>query len=337
MAVSSAAVSVSVSVGELSSLVARQYARALSSSTLVFYPSSTVRTLVAHDVRWQLRVVPSLLAKSRAQPQPHPASAPAPAPAPAPADVFAPPYNADLLVGTLPSHAVLLNKFCVVPEHFLLVTQHFESQDRPPAPDTIALAYSIIKHARTDTLAFYNCGKDSGASQPHRHVQFIPLDADGIPVEKMLDRIEKDGREMGESTIHIDPHQERTACRLTMRYADADGAGSRTCTCAPRTVAALYRPPEWERGRGVPRASLHRAPRLHVPRPYGRQQPCRCGRRSAVVQHSHLAQGDAPHPAQQGELHAQPRRRWRNRDQCQFTRYVCVFPTSQQARRCSVR
>ena len=49
-----------------------------------------------------------------------------------PADPFAPPYIPNLFVAEAdstqledgePSHVVLLNKFCVVPRHFLLVTK----------------------------------------------------------------------------------------------------------------------------------------------------------------------------------------------------------------------
>jgi sulfate adenylyltransferase (ADP) / ATP adenylyltransferase len=69
----------------------------------------------------------------------------------------------------------------------------------------------------SELLAFFNCGWDSGASQKHCHVQCIEVrredlrgteatqdsnadeeddDAEGlIPIEKLLSRIEKDGRE----------------------------------------------------------------------------------------------------------------------------------------------
>lgn len=61
-------------------------------------------------------------------------------------------------------------------------------------------------------MAFYNCGKVSGASQPHQHIQFAELggkdeqEASGVdkkarnsvPVEELLDRIVKDGKEEGE-------------------------------------------------------------------------------------------------------------------------------------------
>lgn len=85
----------------------------------------------------------------------------------------------------------------------------FEPQHLPPAPSTLALAYRILQsHASSggELLGFYNCGAVSGASQPHRHVQFIEVDGPeaemegrrGTPMEKLLERIERDGKEYGE-------------------------------------------------------------------------------------------------------------------------------------------
>lgn len=149
-------------------------------------------------------------------------------------DVFAPPYVPNLHVKDLgKDHVMLLNKFCVVPQHFLMVTREFASQDLPPSPSTLALAYRIVAAHKastgTELLSFYNCGKTSGASQPHRHLQFVqcpPLDTTSseaiesgrlseqeqdriteseykIPVEALLDRIEKDGKE--EDSVHALP------------------------------------------------------------------------------------------------------------------------------------
>ena len=53
---------------------------------------------------------------------------------------------------------------------------------------------------QTSTLAFLTChsqgGDNSGASQPHKHIQFLPLeDEDGPPIEELARaaKIDKDG------------------------------------------------------------------------------------------------------------------------------------------------
>jgi len=124
------------------------------------------------------------------------------------------------------------------------VTSTFETQNLPPSPSTLALSYRILlshnsKNAirsNTEIFSFYNCGPLSGASQPHRHLQFVEVggekfdevgnliqqnqddeqeddddDEEGdeeeggaggrkvpIPIDELLKRIEKDGKEHGE-------------------------------------------------------------------------------------------------------------------------------------------
>ncbi|GEQ66901.1 hypothetical protein JCM33374_g564 [Metschnikowia sp. JCM 33374] len=87
---------------------------------------------------------------------------------------------------------VVLNKFPVVPAHFMLVTKSFKSQDTPLSPNELVATFSILSalsssDTRKNWFAFYNCGPASGASQPHKHVQFMSLPDDFHPfVEKLV-------------------------------------------------------------------------------------------------------------------------------------------------------
>lgn len=89
-------------------------------------------------------------------------------------DPFLPPYSDDLFVGDVsPTHVALLNKFPVAPDHLLIVTRAFESQD-----SALGLADFTALEAcmdELDGLAFYNAGGAAGASQPHKHLQLVPL------------------------------------------------------------------------------------------------------------------------------------------------------------------
>jgi ATP adenylyltransferase len=54
----------------------------------------------------------------------------------------------------------------------------FQPQNSPLTPSDLTQAYLLVRAARnssTPIFAFYNCGANSGASQPHKHIQFIPL------------------------------------------------------------------------------------------------------------------------------------------------------------------
>ncbi|PPQ98785.1 hypothetical protein CVT24_003343, partial [Panaeolus cyanescens] len=116
-------------------------------------------------------------------------------------DPFAPPYNPNLYIGELKDEetqeefVILLNKFSVVAHHFLLVTKEFKSQASPLSPTELLQAYLFLSAARKlgkQYFAFYNCGDNSGASQPHKHIQFLPLDEDcedGPPIEVLAHKV----------------------------------------------------------------------------------------------------------------------------------------------------
>ncbi len=99
------------------------------------------------------------------------------------------PYEQDLFVADLsPTHLVLLNKFNVMNYHILMVTREFESQeDLLTAADFQALAIAL---SEIDGLAFYNGGKTAGSSQPHKHLQLVPLplvpDSPRLPIESLM-------------------------------------------------------------------------------------------------------------------------------------------------------
>lgn len=100
------------------------------------------------------------------------------------------PYDESLYVGPLAgTHVCLLNKYNVVEHHLLAVTREYEDQEEYL---TVAdFAAFLAGLAEYDSLAFYNGGVTAGASQPHKHLQFVPLPmtADGppVPLEPLID------------------------------------------------------------------------------------------------------------------------------------------------------
>ncbi|KAK4057618.1 bifunctional AP-4-A phosphorylase/ADP sulfurylase [Microbotryomycetes sp. JL221] len=115
-------------------------------------------------------------------------------------DPFSPPYPEGMFVtedsvyedeeDTIgEKFVVLLNKFCVTPRHFLIVTKDFAPQTSPLTPLELVATYSILKQlgSKEKHLAFFNCGPLSGASQPHKHLQFIPLSNGVAPFDAFID------------------------------------------------------------------------------------------------------------------------------------------------------
>jgi ATP adenylyltransferase len=95
-------------------------------------------------------------------------------PKPKPGNPFADP-DPELLIGDVgPLHRALLNKYHVVENHVLVVTREFVDQEvLLDRADFEALVRCLPGDGRA--IAFYNGGRDSGASQPHKHLQIVTL------------------------------------------------------------------------------------------------------------------------------------------------------------------
>jgi ATP adenylyltransferase len=148
-------------------------------------------------------------------------------------DPFDQPEAALIVRDLTPTHRALLNKFSVLREHLLVVTRAHVDQTAPlDARDFEALAL-VMKDA--EVLAFYNGGREAGASQGHKHLQVVTLPLSprhSIPMDALLVQ-DKD--------------------RLPFRHAFT--------RLAPGQVA---KPAEMERAY----RDLHRAAGLEFPQPY---------------------------------------------------------------------
>ena len=158
--------------GTLSALLAERTEHARLSGALQFLPT-TVEVIEQDGIPFQVRIVESLAGKK---------TAPA---AGANADPFLP-HDPDLFVAPIsPTHIALLNKFNVVERHLLIVTRVFEDQrSQLTQKDCEAV---LIALTEIDGVAFYNAGREAGASQSHKHLQLLPYDAIGpLPIEPLF-------------------------------------------------------------------------------------------------------------------------------------------------------
>lgn len=152
--------------------------RALASGALA--PIATeVQAVEDAGVVFQLRSVAALREKPRA----------GGAAAGAGRNPFLPPYEDGLYVADVSAtHVCLLNKFPVFAHHALLVTRAFAPQE---APLTVADFDALLRGlAGVNALGFYNGGRVAGASQPHKHLQLVPLPlvegGAGTPVDAVV-------------------------------------------------------------------------------------------------------------------------------------------------------
>ncbi|MCL4201113.1 MAG: hypothetical protein KJ000_01370 [Pirellulaceae bacterium] len=133
------------------------------------------------------------------------------------------PYESALFVADAGAEYVcLLNKFNVVEHHLLIVTRDFVHQDRPLEVADFAVWWRCLNEY--ESLGFYNGGTLAGASQPHRHMQLVPLPlADSgarIPIEPLLDT--DDRRSPGCQPVAVregEPEWLMASSRLPFRHA----------------------------------------------------------------------------------------------------------------------
>ncbi|BCO33191.1 hypothetical protein TspCOW1_32940 [Thiohalobacter sp. COW1] len=154
-------------------------------------PIETQQALLERDgVTWVVRRVSSLARKARDRERRQTQNDAGPS------NPFLPP-EADLTIGAVGhGHLCIFNKFNVIEHHILLVTRAFEHQECLLTPaDFSALAWCMRERGG---LGFYNGGQVAGASQTHKHLQWIPLPLLGtgpaVPITPLLDGPDAPGR-----------------------------------------------------------------------------------------------------------------------------------------------
>ena len=86
---------------------------------------------------------------------------------------------------TNPTHLLLLNKYPIIASHFILATKTNKQQTHILEQDDLEATFACLKawqegsadgSKRKRLFSFFNSGDNSGASQPHRHLQFLPVE-----------------------------------------------------------------------------------------------------------------------------------------------------------------
>ncbi|GAA5815203.1 hypothetical protein MFLAVUS_008709 [Mucor flavus] len=160
-------------------LVENKFSQAKESKDLLYFESTETKK-ESNGVEFAVTLVPALAQKpsdnkNKDTEKPNPFLNPNPA----------------LVVKELDEHLIILNKFAVIPNHLLIVTKEFKKQSEPPMPNDLYEAFKVIQELGP-SLAFFNCGDNSGASQAHKHIQVIPLKRDSKPqppIKKLYDEI----------------------------------------------------------------------------------------------------------------------------------------------------
>jgi ATP adenylyltransferase len=137
------------------------------------------------------------------------------------------PYDRELWVANVGTqHAVLLNKFNVIDNHLLIITRHYEEQQLLLTDADLAALIELVAHH--GGLGFFNGGSEAGASQHHKHLQWIPgIELQGklcVPVEAHLHHVDAGNWQMLEKPFPmalatLDHHREPVT-QFTAFYRD---------------------------------------------------------------------------------------------------------------------
>ncbi|MCJ1363143.1 bifunctional AP-4-A phosphorylase/ADP sulfurylase [Acarospora aff. strigata] len=166
----------------LSTLVKQKYDTAKAGQSLIFSHTHLALIRIA-AVPFQLRYCPALSKKPTEDDHPNQKSPSSKRP-----DPFADPPS-DLLIAQIPhgqpTHTLVLNKYPVISSHFILATKSYKRQTDLLDSCDLAITFDCLKAWASGIdpsgtpkklFAFFNSGPHSGASQAHRHVQFLPVE-----------------------------------------------------------------------------------------------------------------------------------------------------------------
>ncbi|KAJ3430610.1 ap-4-a phosphorylase ii [Anaeramoeba flamelloides] len=103
-------------------------------------------------------------------------------------DPFENPSTHSLFITQLnEQYSLIFNKFYFVPKHVLIVTTDFVNQNTSLTKDDFEVTMQVIE--ALEGMAYFNHGPESGMSQPHRHIQVVPLpliEEKRPPIETLL-------------------------------------------------------------------------------------------------------------------------------------------------------
>ena len=115
-------------------------------------------------------------------------------------DPFLPPFEEGLFIQDLQDHRIIANKFALVKYHILVTSKLFEDQNSLLGPKDFSASFPPMKGLKG--LCFYNGGPVSGASQPHRHIQVMPISKD-FP-QAIVSQIDLEMKESAVDSSQID-------------------------------------------------------------------------------------------------------------------------------------
>ncbi|QLL31172.1 hypothetical protein HG536_0B00330 [Torulaspora globosa] len=162
-------------------LISKKYEEAVNNGHLCFTESTTKKLKDANSgMNYVVSYAPSLASKPERGDQPD-------------KNPFAEPEPELTVVENVADgeYKLLLNKFPIVPEHTLLVTNTFKDQKSPLSPLDLMTAYNLLLKLDDEDenkrhMMIYNSGPSSGSSQDHKHLQTLRLPQNFVTLQDRI-------------------------------------------------------------------------------------------------------------------------------------------------------
>lgn len=183
--------------------VASKFAQARANKDLIFSDTelSILRSQTLHAAI-QLRYCPALKTKptkdslpQKSNKKPDPFEDPVP----------------ELLIARTDAHNLVLNKYPVIENHFIAATVTNKLQTDLLEEDDLSVTHECLRAWSNDAVsgsqhalfAFFNSGEHSGASQSHRHLQFLPIEDMATSEDREWQLLCQDMRQRAHDTLPL--------------------------------------------------------------------------------------------------------------------------------------
>jgi ATP adenylyltransferase len=130
-----------------------------------------------------------------------------------------------LTVGSFGSHHVaILNKFPVCDRHLVLARREFAEQREPLDYEDFRVLAELL--SGYGGLGFFNGGASAGASQRHKHVQWLPAAPGNATLDPLIADLSQDAAELHVEVHPVLPVRHLFVRVMAERAADVDGSAA---------------------------------------------------------------------------------------------------------------
>lgn len=141
-------------------------------------------------------------------------------------------------------HVAILNKFPVCDRHLVLARREFQEQRLPLAYEDFWVLASLL--SESGGLGFYNGGAPAGASQRHKHVQWLPAAPGNASLDPLIAHLPADAPELSLAEHGVLPVRHVFARVLAQRAADVEASAASMSRAYDLACAKLGLEPDEE-------------------------------------------------------------------------------------------